>query len=532
LSREISAESSHASPSPSPSADDPRRAIATTLDSGLPFQEAEARDKGSTSKPTTFADVATADPSAHLSLPPSTHVFDQEIDNTSCARPDPLSGMGRGVGDMEALQDLWENTDDNARETGTSDDPTRRDVVGCNSKARTTRPIPPRTNPLVGKVNSQLANLSTSRSGLLQSGGFATLSSGALDEVFDHVASTRAQPQVIIPPRGESLRVKASPVGMDDSDKLVSCTTTRRRLLAQNATMEAAFPTTGRKRARMDELDTVPPVTPRRHPRDEADLGVTSEWSPGADNVVIPQLPDQDPRNRPIPGRRTQDHVRKHKFNPAPERIPSGIHHGPDTFHTAGAPEEPISFLKPLGTPVLRSTDDMQPYRSGRFTSISLQPITLSDTAFLTGVIETRTELEDFVRSPSVWASNHGLSYESLVNVTVKPLTAYCWLVTAAVRRGGTAGGNIDHWVSTNRSPASQDLDMDSTYCPSEVQEEVRGTKRGCWTSEEDSNLRKWRQVGKSWPWIVDQFPQRTEAAIKSRWFVVLARQAHKSDCR
>jgi hypothetical protein len=355
--------------------------------------------------------------------------------------------MGRDVGDRDALQDLWENTDDDATETGTSDDPTRRDVVGCNSKARTTRPIPPRTNPLVGKVNSQLANLSTSRSGFLQSGGFAklSLSSGAQDEVLDHVASTRAQPQVIIPPRGESLRVKASPVVINDSDKLVSCTTTRRCLIAQNATMEAAYPTTGRKRARMDELDTVPPTTPRRHPRDKAVVGVTSAWSPGADNVVIPQLPDQDPRNRPIPGRRTQDHVRKHKFNPAPERIPSGIHHGPDTFHTAGAPEEPISFLKPLGTPVLRSTDDMQSYRSGRSTSISLQPITPSDTAFLTGVIETRTELEDFVRSPSVWVWNHGLSYESLVNVTVRPLIAHCWLVTAAARRGGSAGGNIDH---------------------------------------------------------------------------------------
>ncbi|KAK6363852.1 hypothetical protein LTS17_012758 [Exophiala oligosperma] len=158
-----------------------------------------------------------------------------------------------------------------------------------------------------------------------------------------------------------------------------------------------------------------------------------------------------------------------------------------------------------------------------RLKRLSVQPVTSSDAAFITAIIDRATDLQDFLQAPAAWAHACGVQPDSLANVTLKPLANCCWLFTATVSRCASGTDLPRRGQTRSRERWSLDLDMSSDFCPSEAESNQRPTKRGRWTVDEDNNLTEWRRLGKSWSWIFDRFPERSEAAVRSRWFVVLA---------
>lgn len=170
----------------------------------------------------------------------------------------------------------------------------------------------------------------------------------------------------------------------------------------------------------------------------------------------------------------------------------------------------------------LKSGEVLRYHNPCSLTSVSVQPVTPADAAFFTALVEDPTEVGTLLESPTAWALSCGISPSRPTNVTVKPVTTNLWLVTATIRRSPDLLYDRGRCATSRTGSSLQDTDSGSTYHPSEDEEEARGTKRGHWTSEEDDNLTRWKRLGRSWSWIFDRFPERTEAAIRSRWFVVL----------
>ncbi|KAJ9493514.1 hypothetical protein H2202_011016 [Exophiala xenobiotica] len=164
-----------------------------------------------------------------------------------------------------------------------------------------------------------------------------------------------------------------------------------------------------------------------------------------------------------------------------------------------------------------------QQYQGG-LKSMSVQPVTPADTAFITALIDSPTDIRNVLHSPAAWTLGCGGRPARLANISAKPLTSRYWLMTATMSQ---SYGCIDNLrrdrVGGRKGTWSPDPNMSSDYCPSGRGKEVRGLKRGQWTTEVDDSLTHWRRLGKSWSWIFDQFPERSEAAVRSRWFVVLA---------
>ncbi|KAJ9608539.1 hypothetical protein H2200_007527 [Cladophialophora chaetospira] len=165
---------------------------------------------------------------------------------------------------------------------------------------------------------------------------------------------------------------------------------------------------------------------------------------------------------------------------------------------------------------------------------MKVQQVMPADAAFVTIFVDDPVELRTLLESPADWARSCGLSstYTTMTNVTVSPTQRQAWLVTATlswidgfVHRGRGCRTRSKRSCSTNG-------DTGSAYRSSDDEKEPRGMKRGHWTRKEDDNLRDWKRKGRPWSWILDQFPERTEAAVKSRWFVVLAPRATSADTR
>ncbi|KAK5311154.1 hypothetical protein LTR93_011811 [Exophiala xenobiotica] len=170
-----------------------------------------------------------------------------------------------------------------------------------------------------------------------------------------------------------------------------------------------------------------------------------------------------------------------------------------------------------------RNSHREQGQHLGGLKGMSVQPVTPTDAAFITAIIDSPADLQNIFHSPRAWALELGFQAASLGNVSAKPLADRSWLLTATISRRSSGMDDLerDHVGRSGRE--SRDLDASGDYCLSEVETGLRRTKRGQWTAGEDDNLTRWRGQGKSWPWIFDQLPERSEAAVRSRWFVVLA---------
>lgn len=168
------------------------------------------------------------------------------------------------------------------------------------------------------------------------------------------------------------------------------------------------------------------------------------------------------------------------------------------------------------------SNEDLRYNNPSRLMGISVKLVTPADAAFLMSFVEDPAEVKTLLKSPTAWGLSCGVSPTSLTNVNVKPLTTYLWLVTATITRSHDLLHDRGRRVTGRTGLSLEDKDSDSAYHPSEDESQFRGTKRGQWIIEEDDNLRRWKDLGNSWPWICDRFPERTDAAVRSRWFVVL----------
>ncbi|KIW10047.1 hypothetical protein PV08_11823 [Exophiala spinifera] len=179
-------------------------------------------------------------------------------------------------------------------------------------------------------------------------------------------------------------------------------------------------------------------------------------------------------------------------------------------------PTSPLDIDEPFN-------DHGQEQHQDRLKGLSIQPVTSGDAGFVTAIIDSPAYLQDIFHSPTDWALGRGVQSNDLANIVLKPLAERCWLLTATISRRATKVDNLRRDRARRRGRDSPDLDTSSDFCPSESETLSRPTKRGHWTLDEDNNLTKWRRLGKSWSWIFDQFPERSEAAVRSRWFVVLA---------
>ena len=171
---------------------------------------------------------------------------------------------------------------------------------------------------------------------------------------------------------------------------------------------------------------------------------------------------------------------------------------------------------------------------SSSTTRVNVQRVMPIDVAFVTAFVEDPVELSTLLESPTAWARSCGLSSARtrLTNVIVSSVSSHSWLVTATLSSiAGSAQGGRRGCPRSKRSYSS-DGEADSVNHHSDDEKEGVEMKRGHWTQKEDNNLTEWKRIGRPWAWIFDQFPQRTEAAVRSRWFVVLAPRGFSTETR
>ncbi|KAK4934608.1 hypothetical protein LTR10_024175 [Elasticomyces elasticus] len=234
--------------------------------------------------------------------------------------------------------------------------------------------------------------------------------------------------------------------------------------------------------------------------------------------------------------RRTEN---QHGTLPVVVRTPNAAH-GPDSEQTLvgrGAnsncedkivPDLSSGEPSPTPTTSLDIDESMNSHHEhdqhhGGLKSMSVQPVAAADAAFITAIIDSPADLQNVFHSPTAWALGCGVRPASLTNISVKPFADHCWLLTATISRRASGTNDLRQDPPGRRERWSPDPDTSSDYYPSEGERGLRPRKRGHWTAEEDDDLTRWRRLGKSWWWIFDRFPDRSEAAVRSRWFVVLA---------
>ena len=203
--------------------------------------------------------------------------------------------------------------------------------------------------------------------------------------------------------------------------------------------------------------------------------------------------------------------------------------HSPSGLLLRGAEDSQI----PNSAGVLHDDCVAAAYGSPMLQKLTTPPVTSTEAAVLTVLLTSTAEIGALLESPTAWGLTGDLfSSARLINATVKPYASEQWQLTATFSRApGVTQLAGDPGLDAEASGSSADSDHSSSsmssihHDPSEIESgsRIRGTRRGRWEEEDDKSLLEWRRLGKSWLWIYKQFPDRTEGAIKSRWYVVLA---------
>ncbi|KAK5020784.1 hypothetical protein LTS07_011436 [Exophiala sideris] len=338
----------------------------------------------------------------------------------------------------------------------------------------------------------------------------------------------KARIEVVIPSRRPSPVSQRNLSGTQSGDVMMTPNATRRPTVSPR--LSGHEHVTGRKRRCMSESD-LDSLNSRRV-RVEADTNKTP--------TLVHQTIDEGSTDSSR-GKQTQPHESGSKVG-AP--IGAGIHnhaYRSDSEQTLIDRGASINYEEQTGhTLLLRelsptsssnidepSNDHHEQERHlDRLKCFSLQPVTSGDAGFVTAIIDSPADLQDIFHSPTGWALGCGVQPDNLANIVLKPLADRCWLLTATISRCVSNMDNRRRDRARRSGRCSPDPDTSSDFCPSESETLPRPTKRGHWTLDEDDNLTEWRRLGKSWSWIFNQFPERSEAAVRSRWFVVLAPQA------
>ena len=159
---------------------------------------------------------------------------------------------------------------------------------------------------------------------------------------------------------------------------------------------------------------------------------------------------------------------------------------------------------------------------------------TSTETAVMTGLLTDIADIEPLLKSSAAWGLSDDSSSTRLVSATIKPHAAKPWQLTATFERVSSGEKMLSNLGSYVRDSGLSTDDNSLFSIHHEFSEDESGTRtrrrtrnmrRGAWEEDEDQKLIRWRLRGESWPWILKQFPKRTEGAVKSRWYVVLAPQ-------
>lgn len=191
-------------------------------------------------------------------------------------------------------------------------------------------------------------------------------------------------------------------------------------------------------------------------------------------------------------------------------------------------------------TAVLHDTGSKPPSLSTMLTNLSVHPIGPNDSGYLTALVDDPTTVGPLLKSPAAFGLTDDMTVR-LTNPSIKPLPSALWLLTATISRAAqTAQSPKDRSLDSKMGSPSDDGTSDHSerssrtahsihHYPSdsETDRENPQITRGRWSKEEDEKLRNMKQNGDPWREICREFPDRTQGAVKARWYIVLHPQCH-----
>lgn len=134
----------------------------------------------------------------------------------------------------------------------------------------------------------------------------------------------------------------------------------------------------------------------------------------------------------------------------------------------------------------------------------------------------------------------------NLDDITIRPLTPDTWFLTSHVdyiidvtrRRTGQPASTLpilqldkpsdDVDDKTSSDNYDNNSDENDEYLSDFVNKPSSSRKHSRWSEEDDNLLRSWKAAGKPWPWIYDQFPNRSHGAVKVHWHMKLRGKAQQ----
>ena len=162
--------------------------------------------------------------------------------------------------------------------------------------------------------------------------------------------------------------------------------------------------------------------------------------------------------------------------------------------------------------------------------SANVQAAASTDTAVLTGLIADMADMEPLLKSSAAWGVSDDLSSTRLVSATIKPHATEQWQLTATFARVPSTSKptrDVENDIDSSGPSVDRHDHSSSLFSVHHESSEdgsgsrMQGSRRGGWGKEEDRKLMIWRRRGEAWPWILKQFPNRTEGAVKARWYML-----------
>lgn len=95
-----------------------------------------------------------------------------------------------------------------------------------------------------------------------------------------------------------------------------------------------------------------------------------------------------------------------------------------------------------------------------------------------------------------------------------------------AVDAGALASRRSESSISDDDSGPSDSSDSkfssdNNGYSSEDEQGHLSASKHSRWNQIDEQRLRAYKKEKKSWRWIFDKFPDRTPAAVRTRWTIV-----------
>ncbi|KAJ9641104.1 hypothetical protein H2199_005772 [Coniosporium tulheliwenetii] len=189
--------------------------------------------------------------------------------------------------------------------------------------------------------------------------------------------------------------------------------------------------------------------------------------------------------------------------------------------------------------------------------NVTIHPLPSSNVAFVTAIIRDARDIATLLAAPSVMVLQGPL--RKLNDVNVKSLPSNLWLLTGIIHNPSD-GANLssthiakanhahrdgeerttrlevlarhddersseDSEHSTDSDLSEDDLSYDNERSD-DAEEHQSSRKHVRWSPVDDERLIRLKNEGKDWKCIFKQFPGRSQASVRSRWYVTLRSKA------